>query len=77
MARTNVPIVTLSRTGAATTTGTVADTTNDHVVDLAGVPLEEIGFRFTNTHGSDPDGTVLIVLAASYAGTVVAERVPR
>jgi len=121
MARTNVPIVTLSRTGAATTTGTVADTTNDHVVDLAGVPLEEIVFRFTNTNGSDRvativagdsppalssgqgnlditvpattgnmtvsglesarfiqnDGTVLIDLAASYAGTVVAERVLR
>ena len=121
MARTAVPIVTLSRTGAATTTGTVADTTNDHVVDLAGIPLEEIVFRFTNTNGSDRvativagdsppalssgqgnlditvpatsgnmtvaglesarflqnDGTVLIDLAPSYAGTVVAERVPR
>ena len=121
MARTDVPIVTLSRTGAATNAGTVADPTNDHVVDLAGIPLEEIVLRFTNTNGSDrvativagdsppalsagqgnlditvpattgdmtvaglesarflqSDGTVLIDLAASYAGAVRAFRVPR
>lgn len=121
MARTDVPLVTLSRTGAATDAGTTADPTNDHVVDLAGIPLEEIVFRFTNTNGSDrvativagdtppalsagqgnlditvpattgdmtvaglesarflqSDGTVLIDLAASYAGAVRAFRVPR
>lgn len=121
MARTDVPLVTLSRTGAATNAGTVADATNDHVVDLGGVPLEEIVFRFTNTNGSNrvativagdtppalsagqgnlditvpattgdmtvaglesarflqSDGTVLIDLAASYAGAVGAFRVPR
>ncbi len=121
MARTDVPIVTLSRTGAAASAGTTADPTNDHVVDLAGVPLEEIVFTFANTNGSDrvativagdsppalsagqgnlaitvpatsgvmkvaglesarylqSDGTVHIDLAVSFAGTVLAERVPR
>jgi len=59
MARTDVPIVTLSRTGAATNAGTVADPTNDHVVDLAGIPLEEIVLRFTNTNGSDRVATIV------------------
>lgn len=59
MARTAVPIVTLSRTGVATNAGTVADATNHHTVDLAGVPLEEIVFRFTNTNGSDRVATIL------------------
>lgn len=53
MPRTDVPIVTLSRTGAATDAGTTADPTNDHVVDLGGVPLEEIVFRLTNTNGTE------------------------
>jgi len=59
MARTDVPIVTLSKTGAATNAGTVADPTNDHVIDLAGVPLEEIVIRFTNTNGSDRVATIV------------------
>lgn len=59
MARTDVPIVTLSRTGAATNAGTVADPVNDHVVDLAGIPLEEIVLRFTNTNGSDRVATIV------------------
>jgi hypothetical protein len=53
MPRTAVPIVTLSRTGAATSAGTAADPTNGHVVALGGVPLEEVVFRFTNTNGTD------------------------
>lgn len=120
MARTDVPVVTLSSTGAATNAGTVADTTNDHVVTV-NFPLEELVLRFTNTNGSDrvativagdsppalaagqgnlditvpatsgdmtvaglesarylqSDGTLLIDLAASYAGAVRAFRVPR
>jgi hypothetical protein len=59
MARTAVPIVTLSRTGAATNAGTVADPTNDHVVTLGGVPLSEIVFRFTNTNGTDRVATIV------------------
>lgn len=59
MPRTATPIVALSRTGAATNAGTTADPTNGHVVDLAGVPLEEIVFRFTNTNGSDRVATIL------------------
>lgn len=59
MARTDVPIVTLSRAGAATNAGTVADPINDHVVDLAGIPLEEIVLRFTNTNGSDRVATIV------------------
>lgn len=121
MARTAVTVEVLSRTGATSPAGTTADTTNDHIVDLAGYPLEEFYFRFTNTNGSDRvativagdnppalssgqgnlditvpatsgdltvaglesarflqnDGTVLIDLAASYAGKVYAVRVPR
>ena len=59
MARTNIPIVTLSRTGAATNAGTTADPTNGHTVALAGIPLEEIVIRFTNTNGSDRVATVV------------------
>ena len=59
MARTAVTVEVLSRTGAATGAGTVADTTNDHVVDLGGYPLEEFVFRFTNTNGSDRVATIL------------------
>jgi hypothetical protein len=59
MARVNVPVVTLSRTGAATNAGTVADPTEGHVVDLGGVPLEEIVFRFTNTNGTNRVATIL------------------
>jgi len=121
MARTAVTVGVLSRTGATTNAGVTADTTNDHIVDLAGYPLEEYVFRFTNTNGSDRvativagdnppalsagqgnlditvpattgditvaglesarfaqnDGTLLIDLAASFAGTVSAVRVPR
>jgi hypothetical protein len=121
MARTAVTLVTGSTTGATTDAGTTADATNDHVVDLAGVPLEEVVFRFKNTNGTErvatiaagdlvpalssglgalditvpattgdmsvsglesarylqSDGTVHIDLAASFAGTVSAVRVPR
>ena len=121
MARTAVPVVVLSTTGAATSAGTTADTTNDHIVDLGGYPLEEFVFRFTNTDGSarvativagdsppalsagqgnlditvpltsgdmtvaglesarfmQSDGTVLIDLAASFAGAIRVFRVPR
>lgn len=59
MARTAVTVETLSRTGATSPTGTTADATNNHSVDLAGVPLEEIVFRFTNTNGSDRVATIV------------------
>ena len=59
MPRVNVPIVTLSRTGAATAAGTTADPTEDHVVDLNGVPLDEVVFRFTNTNASDRVATIV------------------
>ena len=59
MPRTDVPIVALSRTGAATNAGTTADPTNGHVIDLAGLPLEELVLRFTNTNGSDRVATIL------------------
>jgi len=58
MARTAVTIETISATGAAVT-GTTADPTNDHVIDLNGVPLEEIVLRFQNTNGSDRVATIL------------------
>jgi len=121
MARTNVPIVTNSASGAATSAGTTADPTNDHVIDLAGVPLEKVTIRLTNTNGTDriatikagvsppalsagqgdlaltvpatsgdvtiaglesarylqADGTILIDLAASFAGAVRATRSPK
>jgi len=59
MARTDVPVVVLSRTGAATDAGTDADPTNDHVVDLGGYPLEEFVFRFTNTNGTERVATIV------------------
>ena len=59
MARTAVTLESISRTGATTATGTVADPTNDHSVDLGGVPLEEVIFRFTNTNGSDRVATIV------------------
>lgn len=59
MARTAVTVETLSRTGATSPAGTTADTTNDHVVDLGGYPLEEFIFRFTNTNGSDRVATIV------------------
>jgi hypothetical protein len=59
MARTDVPVVVLSRTGAATNAGTTADPTNDHVVDLGGHPLEDFEFRFTNTNGTDRVATIV------------------
>lgn len=58
MARTDVPVVTLSRTGAATNAGTTADPTNDHVVTVD-FPLEELVLRFTNTNGSDRVATIV------------------
>lgn len=58
MPRTAVPVVTLSRTGAATNAGTVADPTNDHEVVLD-FPLEELVLRFTNTNGSDRVATIV------------------
>ncbi len=57
MPRTNVPVVTLSRTGAATNAGTTADPTNGHVVTVD-FPLEELVLRFTNTNGSDRVATI-------------------
>ena len=60
MPRTDVPVVALSRTGAATNAGTTADPTNDHVVDLGGFPLEEFVFRFTNTNGTDRVATFVV-----------------
>jgi len=59
MARTNVPIVTNSASGAATGAGTTADPTNDHVVDLAGYPLENVTIRLTNTNGTDRVATIV------------------
>lgn len=51
MARTAVTI-NYSTTGAASTK-TVADPTNDHVVNLGNTPLEDIVLEFANTNGSD------------------------
>ena len=59
MPRVNVPVVVLSKTGAATNAGTTADPTEDHVVDLGGYPLESFVFRFTNTNGSDRVATIV------------------
>lgn len=58
MARVNVPIVTLSTAGAATNAGTTADPTNDHIVALGGVPLDDIVFRLTNTNGTNRVATI-------------------
>jgi hypothetical protein len=58
MARTDVPVVTLSTTGAATNAGTVADPTTDHVVTV-NFPLEELVLRFTNTNGTDRVATIV------------------
>jgi hypothetical protein len=58
MARTNVPVVTLSSSGAATNAGTTADPTNDHVVTVD-FPLEELVLRFTNTNGTDRVATIV------------------
>lgn len=121
MARTAVTLETLSKAGATAPVGTTADPTNGHNVALAGVPLEEVIFRFLNTNGTNrvatvkagvsppasssgqgdqamtvtattgdfwiagmesarylqADGSVNIDLAASFAGTVFAIRVPR
>lgn len=121
MARTAVTVEVLSRTGATSPSGTTADPTNGHVVDLGGQPLEEFVFRFLNTNGTNrvatikaganppalsagqgdlaitvpattgdmsiaglesarflqADGKVNIDLGASFAGTVMAIRVPR
>jgi hypothetical protein len=59
MPRVQVPVVTLSKTGAATNAGTTADPTEDHYVDLGGYPLEDFVFRFTNTNGSDRVATIV------------------
>ena len=59
MPRVNVPVVVLSKAGAATGAGTTADATEDHVVDLGGFPLEDFVFRFTNTNGSDRVATIV------------------
>lgn len=59
MARTAVTVETLSTTGATAPSGTTADPTNDHTVDLGGVPLEEIVFRFTNTNGTERVATIV------------------
>lgn len=58
MARTAVPVVTLSTVGAATNAGTTADPTNGHVITID-FPLEELVLRFTNTNGSDRVATIL------------------
>jgi hypothetical protein len=58
MARVVVPVVTLSRTGAATNAGTTADPTEDHYVTVD-FPLEELVLRFTNTNGSDRVATIV------------------
>lgn len=58
MARTNVPVVTLSASGAATNAGTAADATNSHVITVD-FPLEELVLRFTNTNGSDRVATIV------------------
>lgn len=122
MARTQVPLTSL--VGNAFTirpTGTTADPTNDHYIDISGVPLEEIVVEFTQTDAtgraadivagdappaleagqgnitqtmaqnsvyyfagnsgrfkqSDSGGQLHIDLAASFAGTIRAYRVPR
>ncbi len=59
MARTAIPVVVLSRTGAATDAGTVADPTNDHYFNPGGYPLEEFVIRFTNTNGTDRVATIV------------------
>jgi len=59
MARTAVTVEALSLTGATSPSGTTADPTNDHSVDLGGYPVEEFVFRFTNTNGSDRVATIV------------------
>jgi len=120
MARTAITEQTFSLVGAAITTGTTADTTNDHVFTPT-APLGEYVFRFRNTDATDrvativagayppalsqgqgnlnitvpatsgdmwigpiesarflqADGTILIDLAASFAGTVAAYKLLR
>lgn len=121
MARTAVTVVSLTaNTTTADPAGTTADATNDHSVDPAGIPLEEIVLRITQTDmsarvatikaGDNPpalaagqgdltksmatnetwwvgpltsarfaqdDGKLNIDLAASFAGTITAFRIPR
>lgn len=59
MARVVVPVVVLSKVGAATDAGTTADPTEDHYFDTAGSPLEEFVIRLTNTNGSDRVATIV------------------
>lgn len=57
MARTAVTI-NYSTTGGAVT-ATVADPTNDHVLELGNTPLEDVVIVFANTNGSDRVATIL------------------
>lgn len=122
MARTAVPLTPLvGNAFTARPTGTTADPTNDHVIDISDVPLEEIIVEFTQTDAtgraatavagdnppaleagqgdisqtmaqnsvyyfagnsgrfrqSDSGGQLFIDLAASFAGTIRAYRIPR
>lgn len=59
MARTNVPITTLT-TNAATAdpAGTAIDATNSHVINTAGVPTSRLAIRVLNTTASTKVATV-------------------
>lgn len=60
MARTAVPLTPLGGNAfTARPTGTTADPTNDHVIDISDVPLEEIIVEFTQTDATGRAATVL------------------
>lgn len=53
MARTNVPVTTLTAgTAVADPAGTAADPTNGHVIDCSAFPLEELVVRIKQTDAS-------------------------
>jgi len=122
MARTAVTITTfVANAGTTEPAGTAVDPTNGHVINAAGIPVEEIMIRVANTNGTQrtvtvkaggnppaleagqgdlavvvpattgvkwigplssgrfvqADGTILVDLEASIAGTITAYRFPR
>jgi hypothetical protein len=121
MARTAVHVTEMTpNTAVADPTGTTADTTNDHVIDVSAYPTNEILIRIKQTDasarvatikaGDNPpadaagqgdltksmaqnevwwigpltsarfiqnDGTILVDLATSFAGTIEVFHIPR
>jgi len=60
MARTSVPVTTLtSETAVADPAGTALDATDHHVIDCAGIPIEELAIRVVNTTASEKTVTVV------------------